>query len=85
MNAKGLCSKLLRLEKVVASQGQAVGSIAEMLKAARERRQEQGPGYMEEWKKRKDPAYGLDLNSRIGKHLFEARKKRLEEEGGGSS
>ena len=83
MNAKGLCSKLVRLEKAAASQGQAVGSIAEMLKEARERRRD--PNYRDEWEKRKDPAYGLDLQSRIGKHLFEARKKRLEEEGGGSS
>ena len=83
MNAKGLCSKLVRLEKAAASQGQAVGSIAEMLKAARERRRD--PNYRDEWEKRQDPAYGLDLQSRIGKHFFAVRKKRLEEEGGGSS
>lgn len=85
MNTNRLLIKLVRFEKALMSLEQALGSFAEMLKVARERRQEQGPGYMEEWKKRKDPAYGLDLNSRIGKHLFEARKKRLEEEGGGSS
>ena len=76
-------SRLARLERAAASQGQAVGSIAEMLKAARERRRD--PNYRDEWEKRQDPAHGLDLQSRIGKHFFAARKKRLEAKGGGSS
>ena len=78
-------SRLARLERAITSLGQELGSFAEMLKAARERRQAQGPDYMEEWKKRKDPAHGLDLQSRIGKQLFDARKKWLQEEGGESS
>ena len=77
MNAKGLCSKLVRLEKAAASQGQAVGSIAEMLKEARERRRD--PNYRDEWEKRQDPAYGLDLQTRIAEHFFAVPKKCLKQ------
>ena len=83
MSTNRIYSRLLRLERAAASQGQAVGSIADELKAARERRRD--PNYRDEWEKRQDPAYGLNLQSRIGKHFFAARKKRLEAKGGGSS
>lgn len=86
MNKNGLRSKLARLEKVAAPKERSpMVGFAERLKAARERHQQQGPDYQEEWEKRKDPAYGLDLNSRIGKRFFEIRKKRLETGGGDST